>query len=100
MREKLRYTATHAVQQEPIESARESNSFRLLLYRLVPRSRTITRTISCYTVRDGSYDSHGRCRHRGNHSLNCSCRADLEKAQAIKLRPGRLRPGRFLSHGN
>ena len=38
------YTPTHAVQEEPIESARESNSFRLLLYRRVPRSRTITRT--------------------------------------------------------
>src|SRR5260370_37057772 len=39
------YTPTHAVQQESIESAREGDSFRLLLYRVVPRSRTITRTI-------------------------------------------------------
>src|SRR5258708_34879668 len=44
------YTPTHAVQQEPIESARESNSFRLLLYPVVPRSRTNTRTILLLTL--------------------------------------------------
>ena len=38
------YTPTHAVQQEPIESARRAKSFRLVSDGSVPRSRTITRT--------------------------------------------------------
>jgi len=39
-----RYTPYNTSLQEPIESARHGNSFRLLLYHVVPRSRTITRT--------------------------------------------------------
>jgi len=39
-----RYTPYKANTQEPIESARQGNSIRLLLYHVVPRSRTITRT--------------------------------------------------------
>jgi|HubBroStandDraft_1064217.scaffolds.fasta_scaffold25605_2 hypothetical protein len=46
MREKLRYTPTHAVQQEPMKSAREGNCFRLVSDGVVHRSRTITRTES------------------------------------------------------
>lgn len=42
----MRYTPTHAVQQEPMKSAREGNCFRLVSDGLVHRSRTITRTIS------------------------------------------------------
>ena len=45
-RGKTRYTPTHAVQQEPIESAQNGNSSRTVLDGVVHRSRTITRTIS------------------------------------------------------
>src|SRR5215472_14958792 len=45
MRRNLRYTPTHAVQQEPMKSTREVNCFRLVSDGFVPRSRTITRTI-------------------------------------------------------
>jgi hypothetical protein len=51
------YTRYNTNTQEPIESAREGKSSRLLLYRLVPRSRTITRTISarlCSTLERGA----------------------------------------------
>jgi hypothetical protein len=43
-RGKLRYTPTHAVQQEPMKSARKAKSFRLVSDGFVHRSRTITRT--------------------------------------------------------
>ena len=46
MREILRYTPTHAVQQEPMKSARNGNSSRTVSAALVPSSRTITRTSS------------------------------------------------------
>jgi len=36
---------THAVQREPMKSARKAKSFRLVSDGFVPRSRTITRTI-------------------------------------------------------
>jgi len=42
----MRYTPTHAVQREPMKSTREAKSFRLVSDGFVPRSRTITRTIS------------------------------------------------------
>jgi hypothetical protein len=42
----LRYTPTHASLQEPMKSARERHSFRAVLDGFVPRTRTITRTIS------------------------------------------------------
>ena len=44
MRGNLRYTPTHAVQQEPMKSERETKSFRLVSDGFVHRSRTITRT--------------------------------------------------------
>ena len=40
----MRYTPTHAVQQEPMKSARKPKSFRLVSDGFVHRSRTITRT--------------------------------------------------------
>jgi hypothetical protein len=83
----LRYTPTHASPKQPMKSAKTGQSFRIVSAAFVASSRTITRTISCYAVKDGSYPTPDRFRHRGNHFLNCSCRADLEKAQAIKLRP-------------
>jgi hypothetical protein len=47
-----RYTPTHAIQQEPIESAGNGNWIRLLSDGFVPSSRTITRTI-CATWHAG-----------------------------------------------
>ncbi|SRR6266478_1089005 len=46
------YTPTHASLNQPIESTSEGNSLRLLLYPVVPRSRTITRTISAHQTPD------------------------------------------------
>jgi hypothetical protein len=42
------YTPTHRVQQEPMKSTRETESFRLVSEGFVHRSRTITRTISAH----------------------------------------------------
>jgi hypothetical protein len=52
----LRYTPTHAVQQEPMKSAREGKCFRLVSDGFVHRSRTNTRTIcagKCARMRRG-----------------------------------------------
>ena len=47
-RGKMRYTPTHAVQQEPMKSAENGNSSRTVWAALVQGSRTITRTISLF----------------------------------------------------
>jgi hypothetical protein len=44
MMENLRYTPTHASQQEPMKSTLEGNCCRTVSVAFVPRSRTITRT--------------------------------------------------------
>ena len=44
----MRYTPTHAVQQEPMKSTLEAKSFRLVSDSFVHRSRTITWTISAH----------------------------------------------------
>ena len=130
MREKLRYTATHAVQQEPIESARKSNSSRLLLYPVVPRSRTITRTIwddsdfpACLRTiwRTGPWCSFNESLARTGQLVRCVGivdRADVAFGQmhapimativtevrgflsSHENRLPRRRPGRFRSRGN
>ena len=90
------HAPTHAVQQEPMKSAREGTCFRLASDGSVPRSRTITRTTSmpfCVCWIHGSRFSSGtdlRCRHwysgasRVRHNPD---RNRKEKAEAINLRP-------------
>ena len=62
-----RYTPTHAVQQEPMKSTRRHNSSRTVLAALVPRSRTITRTIPVSTAL-----GMGQCGPRCNFKRPCS----------------------------
>jgi hypothetical protein len=61
-----RYTPTHSAQQQPIESAREGNPARLLLYPVVTRSRAITLT----KFRPGRFRSRrNQCRLGDNCAL-------------------------------
>ena len=69
----MHYKPTHAVQQEPIESAQNIVCFRLVWAGVDPSSRTITRTIFCCTI-----TSHGEAKlvsvvsHRPVYHLLCN----------------------------
>jgi hypothetical protein len=85
MRGNLRYTPTHAVQQEPMKSAREGNCFRLASDGVVPSSRTITRTISTFAFfanqRNHGYDGQNADRNtvspQFRRAANSDCIPDV-----------------------
>jgi len=77
----LRYTPTHAVQQEPMKSARKAKSFRLASDGVVHRSRTITRTISPrWSLPFGLFTGH-----REIVLGNCGCSVCVDRNVGILM---------------